>query len=157
MVHEVYITELGRKEYILNPNGDPFVCDTDAKLLDLISTFYMDGYMEITKKNPEYRGKKIEIYIYPQFKAGDLVINRKTMQIRRVYRVGMHYITLCNIDDKYKAELQQNGYILSNFKEVSKENWIPLEEGEYNVYYPGSVLGKDENFDKMECDGMSTL
>lgn len=38
-MYEVYIYEKRCEEYIMNPNGDPFIATSDAGLLDLISTF----------------------------------------------------------------------------------------------------------------------
>lgn len=157
-MYEVYIYEKRNKEYILNPNGDPFIATSDSGLLDLISTFFMDANQEISLKTPKYMGHDINISIYPQFKSGGLVMNRKTFQVRRVNRVGIHHLYLHNTDDKRKADMQKNGYILSSDIEVQKDDWMPIDDsGPFNIYYPNSSIGKDKDFDKMEYDGLMTL
>lgn len=156
-MYDVYVFEKGREEYILNPNGDPMVATSDAGLMDLISTFFMDGEYNISKTTPQYMGHDVDIKIYPQYKSGGLVMNKKTFQIRRVKTVGVHRLYLFNTDDKYKADMQRNGYALSKPVEVRKDDWMPLEDGEWNIYYPGSSIGKDSDYDKMEYDGMMSL
>lgn len=157
MAHEVYVSEKGRKEYILNPNMDPFICNTDAQLLDLIASFHMDANQEISSQGARFQGHPVDVYIYPQFTTNGLVMNRRTSEVRRVKTVGVHRLVLFNTDDKYKADLQRNGYILYKFREVDKREWMPLDDGVYTMYYPGSVIGKDPMFDDMEYQGMTTL
>lgn len=159
MIYEVYISQKLRPEIIMTPTGEPYICENGKALLDLISTFYMDGNQEITRNEPQYHGYAINIHIYPQFKRMGLAMNKKTCQIRRIHDVGVHRLTLCNTDHKGKAEYQENGYILADYKEVNKEDWIPVDEEDisYNVYYPNSSIGKDPNFDRLEYQGYMTL
>lgn len=158
-MYEVYIFEKGNEEYILNPNCDPLIATTDAGLLDLISTFYMDSDQHVSAKTPKFMGHDIGIKIYPQFKRSGLAMNRKTGQVRRINYVGVHQLSLFNTDSKCGAEMQRNGYALTKPVVVRKDDWMPIDEtdGESYIYYENSSIGKDPDYDKMEYNGMMTL
>lgn len=166
MEYDVYVVMKDYPEYILTPNEEPIKATSDMGLLDIISSLYMDEDQKITRSTPIFNGEEnINIVIYPRFEIGGLAFNKKTHEIRRVKDVGIHWLDLFNTDDKYKADLQRNGYILSKHREVQKEDWIPISENKTpdnprpigNIYHPGSVLGKDKDFDRMEYEGMMSL
>lgn len=159
MEYEVYINDRGRYQHLLNVNGEPLTAKSDMALLDLISTFFLDENQEITRTTPQYMGHdNIEIKIYPKFTRKGLVLNKKTLQIRRVKNIGVHYLVLFNTDDVLKSGYQENGYILYRHVEVKKDDWIPIDEATFpNLYHAGSSIGKDPDFDKMEFDGITSL
>lgn len=153
MKYDIYVCIRDTQELI-----DRKEASSEKGLLDIISLYFLDENMEISRKSPKCGEHDVYLKIYPHLERYDLVLNKYTMQLRRVDYVDMDRVKIFNTDDKHKAELQRGGYILSKNGEWDRDDIIPISYDNLHceIYYPGSSIGKDKDFNKMEDDGMSS-